>query len=66
MLWVKKMSYELTDDEKIFAKLTKDKIPEELSLDSTFVKIHQHGLGAITTQKFMPLLISNADRLNCS
>lgn len=32
--------------EKIFAELTKDKIPEELSIDSTFVKVHRHGLGA--------------------
>ena len=32
--------------EKIFAELTKDEIPEELSLDSTFVKVHCYGLGS--------------------
>lgn len=32
--------------EKIFAELTKEAISEELSLDSTFVKVHRHGLGA--------------------
>ena len=32
--------------EKIFAELTKEVVLEELSLDSTFVKVHRHGLGA--------------------
>ena len=32
--------------EEIFAQLTKEVDLEELSLDSTFVKVHRHGLGA--------------------
>lgn len=32
--------------EKIFAELTKGADLEEISLDSTFVKVHRHGLGA--------------------
>lgn len=32
--------------EEIFAQLTKVAVLEELSLDSTFVKVHRHGLGA--------------------
>ena len=32
--------------EKIFAELTKNALYEELSLDSTFVKVHRQGLGA--------------------
>ena len=32
--------------EKIFAELTKEVVLGELSLDSTFVKVHRHGLGA--------------------
>ena len=32
--------------ERIFAELTKEAVLEKLSLDSTFVKVHRHGLGA--------------------
>ena len=32
--------------EEIFAELTKNAVHEELSLDSTFVKVHRQGLGA--------------------
>ena len=32
--------------EKIFAELTKEVVLEEVSLDSTFVKVHRQGLGA--------------------
>ena len=32
--------------EEMFAELTKDAVHEEVSLDSTFVKLHRHGLGA--------------------
>lgn len=32
--------------EKIFAELTKEVVLGEVSLDSTFVKVHRHGLGA--------------------
>ena len=64
--------------EKIFAELTKDEIREEWSLESTFVKVHRHGLGvkrgskdiqekvkAVTTQKFMLQSMNFVDRLNC-
>ena len=33
--------------EKIFAELTQEVVLEELSLDSTFVKVHRHGLSDI-------------------
>lgn len=32
--------------EKIFNELTTTAAPKEISLDSTFVKVHRHGLGA--------------------
>lgn len=32
--------------EKIFSELTKESTMKELSLDSTFVKVHRQGLGA--------------------
>ena len=31
--------------EEIFAEVTKEPVSKELSLDSTFVKVHRHGLG---------------------
>ena len=34
------------DFERIFETVTKTVVLEELSLDSTFVKVHRHGLGA--------------------
>ena len=54
---------------KIFAELTKDQIPQELSLDSTFVKVHRHrlkGLERHIGKSKGGNLISSADRLNCS
>ena len=44
------------DFERIFAELTKDVVEEEVSLDSTFVKVHRHGLGA---KKGLQILNSN-------
>ena len=32
--------------EMIFSELTKETVAKEISLDSTFVKVHRHGLGA--------------------